>query len=281
MTNGNITNMIVDNKILLDPNFLIDILIKIILISSFFYILYKFFLVEITVDYLINQVFNHINIYIAELKKYIQENYNMDDIITDLNKNIDSLPSTTANTYINDTNFAIIYSTIIGTIAIIIGSLIFINNSFRIVKIENVLFSLFINLIVIIVSQLLFFYFVYSYLDPIKLFKILYYKYVIQKDKSKTTTTTTKSNIINTGDNTILLSSNNVIVIYIFLIIFIISFILSFIMLILNILSNKYNYDLSNIILPLNNISIYIYSILSLVFLFLSIIMLLLFMNRI
>ena len=38
---------------LLEPNFLIDIYIRFILISTLFYILYKYFLIDITIDNII------------------------------------------------------------------------------------------------------------------------------------------------------------------------------------------------------------------------------------
>ena len=182
---------------LLDPNFLIDIWIKFVLVSSLIYILYKFFLVDMTLEHIINQVSSHLNIYIGKLKEQnINTEYlnkQMDNIILDYQS-----AKSTKNSDTNDINFAIIYSSMVISITITVVGIIFFTGGYKLINYSNILYNILFSIIALVVSQLLFFYLVYSYIDPIKIYKIFYYDYLINNNETVTTNTSTVSNTTKT-----------------------------------------------------------------------------------
>ncbi len=92
---------------LFEPNLLIDILIRFILISSLIYILYKFFLVDMTISHLIKQYSRHLEIYLTNFKINTSQIISPQDINIFLSDQINSLINLPANNNptINDRNF--------------------------------------------------------------------------------------------------------------------------------------------------------------------------------
>ena len=97
---------------LLDPNFLIDIYIRFILIATVFYILYKYFLIDITIDNIIISLQKKINIYVPNFQNLKKNNESafkeINNYFTNYVNNLNTLPST-AKPNVNDLNMAIIF----------------------------------------------------------------------------------------------------------------------------------------------------------------------------
>lgn len=166
---------------IIDPNFLIDILIKFILFASLMYILYKYFIIDTTVNYILEKIPTHIKFFIAKLKIEANKIITPNAINTYITTEINSLANSPSNvnTTVNDTNFAIIFGTIIAAIAIIFFSIIITTGGYNKINYKNIIYDILINLVIIIVSQLIFYYLIYSYIDPIKLYKLFYYNYLL------------------------------------------------------------------------------------------------------
>lgn len=307
---------LIDTHVLIEPNFLLDVLIKFILIASFIYILYKYFLVDMTVKYVISSIKAHVKIYASGLNDFLNTLKMKQQFVDELqnqSKIMSKLPST-VNSTINDTNFMIIYVTFLVVLTLLIGSIIFITGGYKKINYENVIFNIILNMSLIVVSQVVFFYLVYSYFDPIKLYKFFYnndnYKYVKPTTTTTATTTTTdktttittknsntKPNSINNNENATetsnldnnpretIIQSKSTATIYVLLLIFLVLFILFSIITICGVLIKYYGYSSINMfisnLIPFNKITLSIYGILSSIFLFGFIIMMLLMTSRI
>ena len=272
-------------NIIIDPNFLIDILIKFILLSSYVYLLYKYFLIDITVNYVIDAFQHHINIYLNKIQDLKSKNKDfLNIIINNILSTINSTKSTPINKTSNDNNMMTIYFSMCSSVIVIVLSIIYISNTQSYINYKNMFYSLIVNIIFITISQVFFFYLIYSYIDPIKFYNLLYHDYTITKSSpiinSGTTNTTpsqlqqlqqlfmTPDSSFNTSSvNYQIINSQTATAIFIFIIIFICLTILFAIISYLNYLVVYKYYTNLNIILPLNKISLPIYIILSIIFL--------------
>lgn len=300
-----------DTHILIDPNFLLDILVKFILVASFIYILYKYFLIDMTINYSLDQIRSHISIYETEFKAFIKTLIDQQELINYLNTQSDKLSNqpSTKDSKANDTNFAIILATCLIVSTILVFVILLITGGYKTINYDTLIYNIVLNIVILVVSQLVFFYLVYSYFDPVKLYKFFYYNYIITKQPPAPTTTTptttkspfgtknpaftlattttifgstttTASQVPITPRETIIKTSNDA-SIYIFLVIFVLLFIIFSIITVLNILIVHYNYSLPNSIIPMNGLTVYIYGILACICMFLFIIMTLVITNRI
>jgi len=277
---------------LFEPNLLIDILIRFILISSLIYILYKFFIVDITISHLINQYTKHLEIYLPNFKINTSHVISPEDINIYLTNKLNSLINLPANNNpdTNDKNFSIIYTTFIVGLLILTIIIIILSGGFRLINYKNIGYTFLFNIVFIIISQLLFFYLIYSYIDPWTIYKLFYYDYILNEPNTQskigpeTTQTNTKelNTIINTDrDKNILIDSQKTATIYAFLVIFMLLTIIFLIIIVLNLLLVYKKYRIYEILIPLSKFTLPIYSIAGFVFLFLFIIMILLFTSRI
>jgi hypothetical protein len=203
-----------ENKILnptiIEPNFLLDILSRFILIASLFYILYKFYLVPLTEEIIINYANEHIKFYTDRINGLIQNSFIKKIIIANLYyyftlyTSNDSIP----NTSTNDKNFMIIYLSMIIGISVLISAIIILTGGINKINYLNLGISFLVNITIITITQLMFFYLVYIYLDPISFYKIFYYNYldsslsdstssIIQPDSNSSSNTTSDSNLSN------------------------------------------------------------------------------------
>lgn len=294
---------ILETPVLINPNFLLDILVKFILLASFIYILYKYFLIDMTIKYIMEQMKAHINIYIEDFKIFLNSLMSITDFQEYLNNQINLYakePSTKDSTA-NDTNFAIIFATFVIVLFIVIAGIIIITGGVNKIDYKNLIYTIVLNLVIIVISQIVFFYLIYSYFDPIKLYKFFYYDYKVEKVQTPTAgaTTTTKPQPSGTGitraatttsiianDNPlnkprdIIIDSRRTGSIYIFLLIFLILFLMLGIVTIFNVMLVYFNYSIPYLPLPLNKFTLSIYGTLTVLFLFLFIIMTLLISNR-
>ena len=250
-------------EVIIDPNFLIDILIRFILLSSLIYILYKFFLIDMTINYIIKAFQSHIDIYsnqIQDLKLQNKDylNYSINTILESINV----IKKSSIDTKTNDNNMMIIYFTMCFTFIIVVIGIIYMLNTIPYINYKNIFYSLIINTIFITVSQLLFFYLIYIYIDPIKVYNLLNFNYTITNPSA----TNTLPNNQTLPDSKVPQNTSTSELILRFIIIFIILFICLFI--------------LFSIISYVYKISLNIYIILSIIFILVFIILLLLFINQ-
>ena len=165
-----------------DPNVLIDIYIKFVIISSIFYILYKYYLIDITVNNIFELLQKKLNIYLPSFKNIKQNNSTVftliDKFLNDYINTLNDKPST-ANSTINDTNMIIIFVTLIVSLFVILCMIIFISNGYKYIDFKNVGYSLLFNIIFISLSQFIVFYVLYKYIDPLQIYNIFFYNYVI------------------------------------------------------------------------------------------------------
>ena len=271
--------LLIDNKKLplIDPNFLIDIFIRFIIIASIFYILYKYFLIDITINNFYNIFENKFNLYIPMFKN-ITQSYptifnQINNTITEYINYTNTLPST-ENSKNNDTNMMIIFITMVLVLFLIISIIIYMTNGINFIDYKNVFYSIIFNILFISLSQFILFYVIYKYVDPIKIYNLFYHNYTIDPSQSPTdpnllnqlsdlikqynTLHNPHSNSnVNTPEPLLLSSSTGTVFILMSmsLCIFIIMLILSIINYI--VIYNGYNID--NNIIPFTNISFAIY----------------------
>jgi hypothetical protein len=308
---------IFDKTILFEPNFLLDILIRFLMISSFLYILYKYFIIDMTINYIIAQVPIHFNIYASRFKTVISEFIGLDNIYSYTNDQLNKLSNSpsTANPTVNDSNFAIIYGSMVGMLSVLIITVIVITGGYKHINYNNIIYNIILNLVIFVASQLVFFYLIYSYIDPLAFYKLLYFDYFINSSATTTTapnqvlakqpttaqsgiiSTTTSSNALaqnknipnsnlinltNTSNSQdILLDSSGIATIFVFTMIFLVLLIIFIIITVLNLLSVYTNFNLMKLLIPLNINSLPIYSIITISLLFLFIILLLLLLRKI
>jgi len=173
-----------------DPNVLIDIYIKFVIIASIFYILYKYYLIDITINYIFELLDKKLIIYLPSFKNIKQNNSSVFTQIDNFLKNyintLNNQPST-ANSTINDTNMIIIFATLIISLFGILCTIIFISNGYKYIDFKNVGYSLLFNIIFISLSQFIVFYVLYRYIDPLQVYNLFYYNYVINPIKPNIT----------------------------------------------------------------------------------------------
>lgn len=158
-----------------DSHFMINILIRFILLSSLIYILYKNYLVDLTIKYIISAFEKHLDFYISDIS-IINSIIPIDIIISYININILKLTSNSSgvDTTQNDNAMLIIYVSMISIVVFTVVVILVITGGYKSLNIRNITFDILINLSVIISSQIVFFYLVYSYIDPIKIYNLLY-----------------------------------------------------------------------------------------------------------
>lgn len=184
-----------------------DIMLKFIIFTSLVYILYKFFLVDLITKYIIQRVSEHVAIYkdsILDLKNIdilneylasLHSNYkikspNADSILEKrpidiLNEYLDEIitsyqrKSSNADPTTNDNNMMIIFVVMLVSIVAIAICVVIFFGDIKIVGLRELLYNTLFTLIFLVVSQLIFFYIIFSFFDPLVLYKILYYPYGI------------------------------------------------------------------------------------------------------
>ena len=269
----------------LNPNLLIDVYVKFVIISSIFFILYKYYLIDTTLNNIYEIIQTKIDIYVLELQNIKKNNMQifsqLNDYMTNYSNQLKSLPST-ANTYINDTNMVIIFATMIISLFIILCVIIYLSNGYNNINFINIIYSIIFNSIFIILSQFILFYVIYSYIDPIKIYNLFYYDYDIKSDEPTPTGAknpeTTKSN---TNSQSIIINSAKTGTIFIFLVMFICISIIMFVLSILNYLIVYNNYNIGNSIIPFTKFSLLIYILITCVSLLAFIILLIFILNYI
>ena len=161
-----------------DPHFMINILIRFVFISSLIYILYKYFLIDLTIKYVVKAFETHLNFYIPQIPN-MNKIIPINTIITQINNiiaNLESSPSG-VNTTQNDNTMLIIYITMVSVITISISIILIITGGYKLFNFKHIAFDILINLVIITISQVVFFYLVYTYIDPIKIYSIFYYNF--------------------------------------------------------------------------------------------------------
>jgi hypothetical protein len=286
----------------LDPNILIDIYIKFIIISSIFFILYKYYLIDITIDNIYKIFQSKLDIYVPDLKTIKNNNEKLftqiNDYMTNYSNQVKKTPSN-ANTNINDTNMIIIFTTMIISLFIILCVIIYLSNGYNYINFINIIYSIIFNSIFIIISQFILFYVIYEYIDPLKLYNFFYYNYdikpvatkppidpkntedpkIININKPDIDPSILNKTIIATPSQTIIIDSAKIGTIFIFLVIFISISIIMFVLSILNYLIVYNNYNIGNSIIPFTKFSLIIYILITCVSFLIFIILLMLLLN--
>jgi len=263
-----------------NPNVLIDIYIKFIIIASCFYIIYKYYIIDMTIDNIYKFIFSKFEIYKPTLKNIRDKNKIIFDSITNFMinysnklKNLEN----TKNSKVNDTNIIIIFVTMIISLFIIIAGIIYITNGYNNINFINIGYSIIFNLIFIVLSQFILFYAIYSLIDPVKLYKFFYYNYDINPINNNLESK--KLDVQDKTTESIIINSNKTGIIYIFTILFICIFIFTLLLSIINYLIIYKNYKINNSIIPFNKLSFIIYIIISFFSLIILIILLILLLN--
>ena len=282
----------------INPNVLIDIYIKFVIVASIFYILYKYYLIDITIDNMYKLLNTKFDIYVPSLKNIIKKNQdifnNINDFMTNYRNKLSNLPSK-VDSSINDTNMIIIFSTMVVSLLLIICVIIYLTNGYNNINFKSIVYSIFFNLLFIILSQFILFYVIYTFIDPIKIYNFFYYDYDI---KPIDTTTPIPSTIedaqsiletqmknlkikkpISENEQSLIIDSQKIGTIYIFNIIFICIFIIMFVLSLLNYLIVYNNYKIGSSIIPFTQFSLIIYIIIGCLSLLIFIILLILLLN--
>ena len=288
----------------INPNVLIDIYIKFIIIASIFYILYKYFLIDITINNMYKLINSKLGIYVPTLKKIKEKNKLIFDRINNFMINrsnkLKNLPQN-KDSKINDTNIIIIFVTMILSLFIIIAGIIYLTNGYNNINFINIGYSILFNLIFIILSQFILFYVIYSFIDPIQIYKFFYYDYDIKpvntispetinpiiNDNDISTPTNIPSillqdeklKLIDKNNQPIIINSKKIGIIYIYTIIFICIFIFTLLLSIINYLIIYNNYKINSSIFPFTQLSLIIYTLISCFSLIIFIILLILLFN--
>jgi hypothetical protein len=274
--------------------FLIDIFIRLLLIAGLFYILYKFYFIDTTINNLYNLFLGHANIYldkIGTLNQIFPLKIVYDALINEINSlNNNRVANKKAADIIekdNDNNFMAIFISIIVGVFVIFALIIGYTGTYRLLNISNVYISFVFNIIFLIVSQLLFFYFVYPYIDPIQISTIFYYNYLItpptnlqqiQNQILQKQQITNQQNIVLSQQ---LLSSKNTSLIFSFMLISAAVFLILAILTVISYLSLYNNVKLPYLVIPITHNTLLIYSLLTFVALAAFIILLLVLLNRV
>ena len=272
------TSKVINEIDFINPNVLIDIYIKFIIIASIFYILYKYFLIDITINNMYKLLNDKLNIYTPKIKKIKEKNKLIFDRINNFMINrsnkLKNLPQN-KDSKINDTNIIIIFVTMILSLFIIIAGIIYLTNGYNNINFINIGYSILFNLIFIILSQFILFYVIYSFIDPIQIYKFFYYDYDIKPDNtissetinsiingetisvptnissiSSITLQDEKLKLIDKNNQPIIINSKKIGIIYIYTIIFICIFIFTLLLSIINYLIIYNNYKINSSIFP-------------------------------
>ena len=301
------TSKVINEIDFINPNVLIDIYIKFIIIASIFYILYKYFLIDITINNMYKLLNDKLNKYITKIKKIKEKNKLIFDRINNFMINrsnkLKNLPQN-KDSKINDTNIIIIFVTMILSLFIIIAGIIYLTNGYNNINFINIGYSILFNLIFIILSQFILFYVIYSFIDPIQIYKFFYYDYDIKPDNtissetinsiingetisvptnissiSSITLQDEKLKLIDKNNQPIIINSKKIGIIYIYTIIFICIFIFTLLLSIINYLIIYNNYKINSSIFPFTQLSLIIYTLISCFSLIIFIILLILLFN--
>ena len=301
------TSKVINEIDFINPNVLIDIYIKFIIIASIFYILYKYFLIDITINNMYKLLNDKLNIYTPKIKKIKEKNKLIFDRINNFMINrsnkLKNLPQN-KDSKINDTNIIIIFVTMILSLFIIIAGIIYLTNGYNNINFINIGYSILFNLIFIILSQFILFYVIYSFIDPIQIYKFFYYDYDIKPDNtissetinsiingetisvptnissiSSITLQDEKLKLIDKNNQPIIINSNKIGIIYVYTIIFICIFIFTLLLSIINYLIIYNNYKINSSIFPFTQLSLIIYTLISCFSLIIFIILLILLFN--
>jgi len=301
------TSKVINEIDFINPNVLIDIYIKFIIIASIFYILYKYFLIDITINNMYKLLNDKLNIYTPKIKKIKEKNKLIFDRINNFMINrsnkLKNLPQN-KDSKINDTNIIIIFVTMILSLFIIIAGIIYLTNGYNNINFINIGYSILFNLIFIILSQFILFYVIYSFIDPIQIYKFFYYDYDIKPDNtissetinsiingetisvptnissiSSITLQDEKLKLIDKNNQPIIINSKKIGIIYIYTIIFICIFIFTLLLSIINYLIIYNNYKINSSIFPFTQLSLIIYTLISCFSLIIFIILLILLFN--
>ena len=303
-------------SIITNPNFMTDILIRFSIIACGVYVLYKYYIIDFTIELVISRFFEHIDLYINKQETITNKNVIFNIIIEFIDSkllNLEALNLTSSKSTVNDNNMIIILAIMMSVLTMIVVVIMLFTRNYTNISYKLIFYELLFNVIIIVISQVLFYYFIYYNIDPIKIYTLLYYDYnivpVIPKlsqipqvigintpisiqnaknlqqillqsldtNKILQQPQILKPNII---DNSFL-SNQKSIVIFSFTIILAFLFIIFVIISFIN-YSNIYNNSMffQNTIIPLNQISLYIYILLSIICLIGFIILLLLLLSK-
>jgi hypothetical protein len=153
---------------------LLDVFIVYTIFAIYFYVLFKYFLHTIEANSILNFLRIHLEFYkpiITLTKKYSKTNVNNN--INEIKKRIDDTPNESEYTDFS-IGTILILSSILGLLFIIIVYfVIFYKKILEQVKFSSILFTIIINIILLIGFELLFLYFVYCNIDVINIQKIL------------------------------------------------------------------------------------------------------------
>ena len=154
------TSKVINEIDFINPNVLIDIYIKFIIIASIFYILYKYFLIDITINNMYKLLNDKLNIYTPKIKKIKEKNKLIFDRINNFMINrsnkLKNLPQN-KDSKINDTNIIIIFVTMILSLFIIIAGIIYLTNGYNNINFINIGYSILFNLILLYYHNLYYF----------------------------------------------------------------------------------------------------------------------------
>jgi hypothetical protein len=181
------------------------------------------------------------------------------------------------------------------SLLLIICVIIYLTNGYNNINFKSIFYSIFFNLLFIILSQFILFYVIYTFIDPIKIYKFFYYDYDIKPIDTTTPIPSTLEDAesilktqlenlkikkpISENEQSLIIDSQKIGTIYIFNIIFICIFIIMFVLSLLNYLIVYNNYKIGSSIIPFTQFSLIIYIILGCLSLLIFIILLILLLN--
>jgi len=272
-----------------DPNFLIDIYIRFVIIATIFFILYKYYLINITINNLLKLFETQIQIYLLKFQNLKKSNQTLFTYINNyFTKYINELNNTPSiiNSKINDTNMIVIFVTMLLILLIIICILIYVFDGINKINFKNIFYSLIFNILFITITQFILFYIIYTYIDPITLYSFFYYDYdikpvPIEEIQVQELLQYKIVSISKDSSQTLLINSSKTGTLFIFVNLSICVFIVMFILSIVNYLILYNNYSIEKNIIPFTKISLYIYIICTLVSFFIFIMLLLVLVKQI
>lgn len=226
------------NTFTLDNVSVLDVAVKFIIFASLIYLLYKFFIIDLTIKYILDNAPSHIAIYkskLLELASLDKINAYLDTLIEEY-----SAAENNADPSTNDANMMIIFITMIFLVFIIALFVIIYFGDITDINLHALFYNNLFTIVLLVVSQLLFFYIIYQYFDPIILYKVLYQPYnVIPQTAEAFAGTQGKGNIISvpTSDRKVNLTDYNTAIVFSFTVISGVCFFLALVALLLSGLS--------------------------------------------
>jgi hypothetical protein len=277
--------------------FLFDIFIRLLLIAGLFYVLYKIYLIDMTIENLYSLFIKHINIYldrIASLDNIFSLRVVTDSITNQINglnnsreQNKKDAEAIANN---NDNNFMAVFITVVGGILILFTMIIVYTGTYKHLTLRNMMTSFIFNLIFIIISQLIFFYFVYAYMDPIQFATVFYYNYDLylpriqdpilalqQQQQQQPQLVANNTSVLESQ----LINSQNTAVLFSGMLLCALAFFVLAILAIINYLVVWNNMNLPYLVIPLSGKSFMIYTLLASIAFMGFIMLLLIVLNRI